>query len=209
MDVSTDKQKSKLPKHSHVFKLEGTFNSRKRAVRCLPGWPCKRIICQHCREIRRKFFINEGTLYVEQRGLFTHFVVGWPLLHVSHSPWDKLFKLVPPLAKTFSGLKVGPYIRTLGIGDNGCPHMHFLVRPSVSDAMKEAAYKHGPKETDVFIGAVTEPAGLLGYFFDNNFVPTFLNPERPKRFRVLTASRGMPCGFPTVKQEKAAKGRTQ
>lgn len=207
--------KTQLQRNDH-FKVEtefkstgGTSNSRKRPrIRCIPSWPCKRMVCSVCVRRRREYFINSGTQFSKRNHLESHVVVSWPLQQ-DEDPWLVLVQRMPELSKALSSAPVGPYIRTLGVGAEHCPHVHFLVRCDSSLLIKKTIDGWDNWKCNLHIDSVYDVEGLLGYFYDQNFLPAYNNPARAKRIRILSASRGMLCGFPKLKTTILSCGGTK
>ena len=192
------------------FREGSTLNSRlalRRPLRCSDNWPCKRMTCPSCRYRRRNHFINNGVRFAEEHGINVHCVVSWPL-QFGENPWGKILRHSPVLSKAMSG-KIGKYIRTIGIGERcATPHVHYLVQEEAFQLFREKARQLGPQETLIFperFEVAQDLEGLLGYFFDRNFLLAFLDSERPKRTRIISGSRGLSYGFPGLKNKTKEK----
>ena len=151
--------------------------------------------CRECVSKRRNHFIYTGVKFSSHHGLNRHVVINW------NSPqfeeWPHLLKLSSELAKLSSG-RIGKYIRCLGMGKQSrTPHIHYLLTED-GEAQLELRARAQLWMKHFFSSCVPDPEGLLSYFFDRNFIPTFDDRERPRGIRVLSASRGMPCGYPSV-----------
>lgn len=178
-----------------------SLNSSQRSIRCTDKWLCKRMTCSHCRLKRRGFFVNNATAYCEGHQIDTHFIVSWRRYNREH-PWTTIQRYLPELSKSASG-KIGKYIRTIGIGSRcSTPHVHYLVQAERIESVKKTALRKGPLGTDIEVIKAHDPEGLLGYFYDQNFLVAHLDPERPRRIRILSGSRGSPCGFPKQYQSR-------
>lgn len=174
---------------------EVSLNSKKRSIRCSDNWLCKRMTCSFCRLKRRAFFVNNATVYCAAHEINTHFIVSWRRLSKEH-PWTTIQRQLPKLSKAASG-KIGKYIRTIGIGGRcSTPHIHYLLQSERVEKLRGIALRKGPPGTDVEVDVTYDPEGLLGYFYDQNFLVAHLDPERPRRIRIISGSRGSPCGFP-------------
>lgn len=203
---------------SLYLKDGSTLNSRKRPSRCSFNYPCKRMNCTNCIERRRRYFVVSGVLFSESRKLDTHLIISWRWRdHITWKDysgkkfvteldqWPKLLNRSTVLSKTMSGIKAKPYIRVLAIGEKGCPHIHFLTTKAVAKKITKIYKKYWFDQADLKIDRVYDHRGLLGYFFDKNFLPTVNHPNKPKGIRLITASRPMPCGFPTNKAYRSLK----
>lgn len=100
-----------------------------------------------------------------------------------------------------------PYVRFNAIGrKNGTPHSHYCVQADKVRYLKEYTtdieYKSGAKFGCKNGGVIYNAYGLLSYLFYQNFVPTFLDPNRIKRFRLITGSRFASWGHPAYKKER-------
>jgi hypothetical protein len=81
------------------------------------------------------------------------------------------------------------------------PHIHLIL-----NAKEAVRYVDIANEFTINLdckNAVVKPAydleGLLGYFYDQNFVVTQMITTKPRGVKLLTASKGMKCGFPDIK----------
>ncbi len=190
-------------KQQRLIPAKHTLNSSSRSYRwlCLRERPCKSMRCSRCQAKRRSLWIAKGVAYAHKHGLYFSATVAWPLGE-GESSWWKLLALTSELSKRLSGRKLGKYIRSLGVGARGCPHIHYLASYEGAQKIRIAARIRKLPKPDVCIEQV-DPGRWLGYLFDQNFLPAFLDPERPKGVRILSASRGMPCGFPTARRKPA------
>ena len=178
-----------------------TLKSRTTKIKCTQYWPCKRMTCSHCKKRRRHFFVQSGVLFALEKNLTEHLTLSWIPLKNQDS-WRLLSQRMGTLAKALSGVKPGPYIRVCSIGPRKCPHVHFLVSKETARKICLVAKRKWPRRSPISQTKVFNPEGLLGYFFDHNFLPSFLDSERIRRMRLISASRPMICGFPTFLQEK-------
>lgn len=183
---------------THLRKVGTTINSKTWGVRCDEDWPCKRMSCQSCAYRRRNAFVREGHRFSERHDLHFHFVVSWPLQPYEDA-WGKLLTQSSILSKAASP-KVGKFVRSLGIGHSDrTPHIHYLVSQDAALFLRETARRVGPPETLIYpkvLKVAPDVGELLGYFFDRNFLPTYLDLDRPKGIRILSGYRGMSYGFP-------------
>jgi hypothetical protein len=194
---------------SHLLEVQrAMLKSRCRDAKCSRGWPCKRMNCPTCLARRRRFFLAGGLLLIKKRGLAWHIVVSWPMSDEEEDIWAKLIRCSARLGKALAGVKAGPYIRALGVGGEGCPHVHYIAGKVTGDVIYNKAHSLWPIAGSVLVHrkALYDAQGLLGYFFDRNFVPAVLDTLRPRRVRLLSASRPMRCGFPKYRDERAMKG---
>ena len=178
-----------------LIQAGATLNSQpRRVIKCSLWHPCKRMFCDGCMSRRRHYFVEEGAKFVRSKGVDRFSTVSWPL-QKGEEPWGKLSHLVPKLSKNLSG-HLGPFIRTIGIGDKRTPHLHCLVKQSGNLFLERYSKNNGPGETSFNSKAIYDLEGLLGYIFDHNFLDAHLDSERPKRTKVLTCSRGFRVGYP-------------
>jgi hypothetical protein len=182
-----------------------TLNCGKSKAICLENRRCKRMTCGTCRAIKRRFFIIEGTRFAHERGLSRHLTIKWRKTSPEEA-WPRVVSATSTLTRAMSGRKAGPYIRVIDLGKDEriTPHVHFLVSEHTAVEIERIARKKFSEQRSVNIknDPVYEVSGLLGYFYDKNAVPSFLDPGRFKRIRIISASRGMPCGFPKPKYPK-------
>lgn len=198
-----------------------TLNSRKSRIRCVFNFPCKSMNCKNCIKRRRAFFSGSGALFAAKNNLDTHLIVSWhwrnKIRFRDHTTgedyfteinqWPILMTRSALLSKRMSGVKAKPYIRVLAIGNEGCPHIHFLTTAMVAKKVIKICRIFGD-QVKIKSDRVYDAKGLLGYFFDQNFLPTINHPNKIKGIRLITASRPMPCGFPTTKRLKSLSRQT-
>lgn len=181
-----------------------TLNSRKK-IRCVVTRPCKRMDCFNCRQKRREFFVNAGLAFAKEKKLDLHLVISWRETTYQDS-WLRLAERSRILSKSLSSLKIGAYIRVLCVDEIGYerfPHMHYLINhQSVEKFEKVYVKKLKRPRSSMFVTDAYEIEGLLGYFFDQNFLPAHRDLERIKGTRIISASRPMRCCFPTYQLEK-------
>jgi hypothetical protein len=174
---------------THLRSTGVTLNSR-RVIRCDEDWHCRRMSCGACVQRRRNCFIHEGARQASYHGMYHHVVVSWPLQAHDHV-WSKLLNQSSLLSKAASG-RVGKYIRSLGIGAKArTPHVHYLVTREGAEVLYHFARQSGPPETLIFREGLNDGLQLvavLGYFYDQNVVPTYNDPDRPKGIRILSGS---------------------
>jgi hypothetical protein len=167
------------------------------------------MICLSCRKWRRNHFLAEGSRFAEEKQLSRHVTIKWRRTN-SIEAWGRVLSSTSTLTRAMSGAKAGPYIRVIDLGENGrtTPHVHFLVGEQTAiTAIRIARKKFSDrKAVNIRNDKVYELRGLLGYFFDKNAVPSFLDPNRVKGVRILSASRGMRCGFPKYRKEQSIYG---
>lgn len=169
--------------------------------------------CKDCIKIRRDFFIENGLNLVSANTLDTHLIVSWywseTIQRDCHSveldKWQRLITNASRLSKKMSGIKAKPYIRVLAIGELGCPHLHFILSDATATKVKKICTKLWGKKVEVNLIKIFSVQNLLGYFFDQNFIPTVNHPDKIKGVRLLTASRPMLCGFPPKKLREKLK----
>lgn len=178
-----------------------SLNSRSK-FKCTKSWPCKRMSCLYCHYRRRWFFVERGLLHAQQKKLNTHVIVTWPKEELQDA-WDTVINNTRVLSKTLSGCKAGPFIRVISTGSRSkTPHVHYLVNERTASLIKRIVHKtwlplkRARRRVIVKIDNTYKVKGLLGYFFDQNFIPACLDPNRIKGIRILSASRPMRTCFP-------------
>lgn len=186
--------------------LEEILNSRSNAWKpvylCTRKMPCRCILeCKRCYQLRRSYFVNEcssrGEVFGLTNNFCSHLVVAFKTKGAA-CPWEVLLSVRPLIARIFTG-KAGKYIACWSIDQKqDLAHLHLIVVDERVAVLSRLLQKVGSMEWDIFITRVTSLDGLLGYIFDRNFIPTFSDERRPRRYRCLTASRGLPCGFPPL-----------
>lgn len=170
---------------------EHTLNSPQ--IICTIKRPCKRLICQDCRTWRRDYFLMHGTEFTTNHHLSEFVTIAWS--RFDHpNPFESLIVAWDSLWPKISRKKF-KYVRVLAIGGEDTPHVH-LILPRGYGILFEALAKRCDHRASVQFKAIDDVRDLLGYLFDKNFIPTYLDERRPKRLRLLSASRGLPCGFP-------------
>jgi hypothetical protein len=92
----------------------------------------------------------------------------------------------------------------IDVGKTGTPHIHYLVNQSAVARIRKVVKKRWPN-TAFFQGEADEVRGLLGYFFQKNFLPATLSISRPPRMRLLSGSRGIRYGFPSLAEIERLK----
>jgi len=116
---------------------------------------------------------------------------------------DNFIKLISKtsiLSKKMSGIKARPFIRVVAIGKKNCPHMHIICGANTMTKIEKICSKIWANQYEIVSNDIYNIDGLLGYFFDQNFYPTYFHPDRIKGIRLITGSRPMRCGFPSNKQ---------
>ena len=190
---------------THLFiqeplKSRNTLGKSKRF--CIRGWPCKTMSCEKCYKRRRRYFTRRGYLHCKENDLSQFTTISWVGLNYKADPWHVLSLNYRTLSKKCSGMKLGHYIRTIAVGEQNTPHVHIIHHKRSEEKLKRICKKQWNKDCLVHSKPVTSAIKLLGYFFDQNFKLSALDPNRPKRLRVLSASRPMSVAFPTGRKEK-------
>jgi hypothetical protein len=175
-----------------LIKSRSTLNSRYRII-CTESRPCKRMFCVQCYKKRRAFFISKGRQLIVHNKLDCFATLS--LTCDTDGPWGSVTRVTPKLSKQMSG-KIGKYIRCISIGEGAStPHIHYILSKMAGEKLDQITFVM--KERSSFCKEkIFDSSGVLGYMFDQNFMYTFLLPDRPRRIRLLSASRQMPCGFP-------------
>jgi len=194
---------------SVYLRKDYTLNSRTKKVRCSPPhFHCKRIDCETCMILRRDWIVKNGVELAMQNDLNVQLIVAfpwWPKIRRKghETDVDSLQKLISNasiLAKKMSGVKARPYIRFIAIGKKGCPHFHFIVSNKTADKIEKICKKIWSSKVVIEKSSIYNVKELLGYFFDQNFYPTYFHPDKVKGTRLISGSRPMKCGFPNKKQ---------
>jgi hypothetical protein len=181
----------------HPFGQAGTPLKSARVYRpsCSNTRPCKRIkYCVPCARHRGAFFVSRGARYAKLYELDTLVTISWSRIG-DHDPWSILLR--NSRALTVARLsRSQKYIRVLAMGEvRDRPHVHLLIGEAAGETIQ--AFSRRRWDDCLTHGKpVHEPDRVLGYMYDMNFLPTFRRPDRPLRIRLLSASKGMPCGFP-------------
>lgn len=175
-----------------------TLKSSKPTIRCTKTRPCKCIKnCEICRKIRREYFIQTWAVFGKQWRLDTHVMITWKQSPDNHS-WNILLNAIQRFSKFGSGRRFGKYVRVISVSEDGAPHVHILTNKKTSiDILRLVKSKWKLNNNSVKVDPEYDIEGLLGYFFDQNFLFSFCDPERPKRIRLLSGSRPASCGFPS------------
>jgi hypothetical protein len=195
-----------MEKQTHLMTQE-TPKSRNRNSRstklCFKGWPCKEVRCTKCLQRRRKYFISRGYLHYKDHDLSSFSTVAWVGKKYKNTPWQVLALHQKTFSKKCSGAKFGHYVRVGAVGKENTPHLHLVHHPRAVKKLERICKKlWGTNDCHLTTKPVISPLRLLGYLFDRNFEPSVLDVNRPKRMRILSASRPMSVAFPTGQKEK-------
>lgn len=189
---------------SELIPAKHTLNSKVIYI-CLDKRPCKRIrTCNSCRLKRRYFFVQSGCDFSKKYNLDSFITVSFLSLN-DRGDWAEFLELARSLSKKSTSSHKMKYIRTLGMGSRLCAHIHYLTTMAGAQKIKLLARSKSFKRSssvNICIKKADDLGGLLGYFYDQNFIPAFCDPLRPKGIRILSASKGMPCGFPSLKNKR-------
>lgn len=183
-----------LPKNS-----ASKCNKAKGNQVCHPSRPCRKMTCDFCAYNRRSYFIKQGVEFIEKNQINTFLTVAFKVEEERKSyEWNELFVYSKKIWSQFYRHPVSKYIKCLALGlKDSKPHNHLVLDKNSADRFVIIAHKALPNYSiDTDIQEITDPEGLLGYLFDMNFKPSFCRVDRPPRIRLLTASRGLRCGFP-------------
>lgn len=168
-------------------------------VICSVRRPCKRMRCPRCISIRRWFFLRSASRYSEAAGLNHHVVISWPL-EDKESPWLKLVAGRRNILSPLSGHR-GKYVQVFALGLKcRTPHVHLVVGEKLSRRLVRVVRSSILFCPRVKVDDIWDSEGLFGYLFDQNFLPSFNDSERPRYIRLISSSRGMKCGFPTYRE---------
>lgn len=192
-----------MDNQKNIYELLGQMqiNSerwRGNTIRCHPKRLCKSMRCGRCVRIRRQSFLHNGESYVVLHNLRAFVTVGFPD-DGTDWVWHILFKCFSSIWKKYYRHPAPKYVRCLAIGrKDEKPHVHILMTDIEAVKFQRVASQN--PDFQIHVESVTEIPSLLGYFFDQNYLATYLREDRPRGIRLLVASRGLRVGFP--KQEK-------
>lgn len=177
-------------KKNHFIGAGATEKSERIVQRCRKCWPCKRTHCSGCQERRRHYFTEAASWFAKERGMNLHCTISWPL-DDGTDPWHQLVYLSSMLSDHLTG-RIGPFIRTLALGKQDTPHVHYLINADFKERFYSLAKANSPLGSRVFIDhkLATDIESLLDYFFVKNFTPSVNDPRRIKGIRLLSGSRG-------------------
>ncbi len=173
---------------------------------CYSKRRCKKMSCISCRYIRRCYFIENGFDYANKHKLECFVTVNFSRTHVDAeicSGWDDLLYGHNLIWSKFKRNCV-KYIRCLSMDTNEFqsylhPHIHLILSVTEAyryvDIAKNYSHNFDCKVDDR--RGIYDLKGLLGYIYDQNFIKTQLLNPKPPRIKLLTASKGLKCGFPT------------
>ncbi len=175
---------------NHFIGAGATEKSERIVRRCREFWPCKRTHCDSCQERRRHYFTEAAAWFAMARGMNLHCSISWPL-DEGADPWHQIVYLSSMLSTHLTG-RIGPFIRTLALGKQDTPHVHYLINADFKDRFYQLAKENSPEGSRIFIDdeLVKNVGGLLDYFFVKNFSPSVNDPRRIKGTRLLSGSRG-------------------
>jgi hypothetical protein len=179
-----------------------------KGIKCDPGRRCKNNGCDTCFNKRLRYFADKGSDYCEIHKLNTWVTIAWPLgktkkmkgMISKFDHWDIFGRVLPMLAKLMSNrARIGKHIKCLGVGDvKDCPHIHLVMTEKAANWLTNRCLKLFKDHVTTQTKPVTYPYGLMIYLMENNYRPLSINPDRPKRFRILGGSRGLCYGYPTA-----------
>lgn len=181
---------------------------KKKKLICSSNFKCKRVSCMVCSEIRRKSFIDSGVKYCLQHNMDTFVTVkATGILERQGYEWDDLSYYNRKIWTRFHrhGIK---YIKCLSMDSEINelylhPHFHLVLK--CHDALRYVDIACDMIINHLYKTAVIKPIedleGVLGYIYDQNFKFTQMLQTKPKRIKLLTASKGMRCGFPRYVKE--------
>lgn len=167
---------------------------------CRTSRPCRDVHCNRCMEIREEYFSTEGGVYIREHHLDCFWTLKIPY-RSTISPWEALLNESPRLWRQAYRKRPGKFVRCLALG-NLCntPHVHLIVTKHGSQILTHIAEKNYSAKP--VIESVTSPENLLAYLFRQNYLPTVQRYDRPKRVRLLSASKGLRVGFPPTNHSK-------
>lgn len=183
-------------KRDHLRRNGSTPKGRPRApYMCSIYRACRRMTCVACVYRRREYFVEGAILMIKAGHLYRHIVISWP--RKGDCQWAVLRRSMQALGKAIKG-RLGLHIRVAAIGiKDGRPHVHIIAHERVTTLILSAAKRTCPSGLRTHVSIITDPEGLLRYFFEVNFLPTFLLPDRPRGIRLLSGSRGyLSFGYP-------------
>lgn len=191
-----------IPLQSPKFKFkspEGSLNSTYPKIKCTKNWNCKRMQCETCAYKRKQFFVNCGLICTKQWGLDTFVTISWRWQNPANNSWCVATSNMSKLSKKMTCKRIRPYIRVLAVGNKNCPHVHLSLSKLNAQKLLLMCPKLWGKKVNIDSKPITDAAELLGYFFDQNFLISYKDHRRVKGIRLLSASRPMPCGYPSFK----------
>lgn len=185
--------------HENLFG-GGPHNSESECVtrnqrNCYPRRRCRRFHCDTCMSERRIHFIRNGCSYIEDNKLLAFCTIAFEPFPGWLGQWEALFSNLELIWRKFYRHPSPRYIRCLSICSNGKPHIHLILSTLGAERISRIA-RSRVRDCSIVTEQVFDPEGLLGYLFDVNFEYAIRLADRPKRTRLLSASRGMRCGFP-------------
>ncbi len=198
-----------------LFKKRGPtrnciHTATKRYLHCTFQRPCKRHNCDQCQPKRRQYITVVGAHVARLRGLNFHCgittTVG-PQGRDDRDPWQVANTLATNVSRTLRG-RIGPFIRVAAVSykaQYSFPHLHFIIqRPVTEKFLYLLRRKFGKKRMHVWAdpNPTYDIEGLLGYLFDQNYLPAVSDPNRIKGRRVWSGSRGLCYGYPNKHELK-------
>ena len=187
--------------HKELY-APSTTNSETWFV-CKENMYCKRIWCDRCKNIRREYWIESGTIHCSDRGKLAHVVIPWG---EGARNWNTLAGSHQVLRDRLPRRHWSFFMYCHGMGKKeDHPHTHYILKESSSEALLQYASKFGAKFARKHITSIYQVPELLGYLYDKNVVPSLMAKTRPKGMNTIGGTRGISYGFPKLWQIEAIK----
>jgi hypothetical protein len=198
-----------------LFKKQGTtrfciHTATKRYIQCSPQRPCRRHNCDQCQPKRRRYITVVGAHFTELKKLNTHCgitaIVG-PKDADDRDAWMVVNQLAETVSRALRG-RIGPFIRVSAVSYKSrfsFPHLHFIIQQSAKEKfLRLLKRKFANSRARIWVdpNLISDAEGLLGYLFDQNYLPAINDPSRIKGRRVWSGSRGLSYGFPNKQELK-------
>ncbi len=192
--------KENFSAHEYFNSQRLALNSRAKII-CKPKFRCKRMSCRRCRAIRRAYLIVSGGSLIRSQGECSHLILSW--INSDNDPWKVLLERAYAVIKALSH-KVSFFIRFLSLGERSeTPHLHMIIKATEENIVRNLVkLKSLNCKHRIHCSSIYDPEGLLGYLFDQNFIPSFFHNDRPKGIRLISGSRKIKYGFPDAVAQK-------
>jgi hypothetical protein len=175
-----------------------TLDFLRSDILCSKKRPCKRIVCPECRHTRGAFIRSQLCARFEKIDS-TFLTVRWSP-NEGETPWEVLCDELPRVSSLISAHKIAPRIVVLAVGlRSSGPHAHLVVRRCQERVLTRVLRENARRKPNIKCVMVTSLWGLADYLWNENAVPSFLDPDRPKRLHPVRTSRGIKYAFPTNK----------
>lgn len=196
MDV-TSKPQIKKSVEVPFYKVLPPLNYLNDEWVCKGNLPCKRMSCLTCRASRRTYTILSN--YLELRKVPSVDFVSITWLGEAKGSWP-VFRSFFNKAGKFLADSRQKFLRVTGVGKRRRHiHAHFLIPTPVNSGFIKYCKRICNDGARTHSATVDRSGGLfkvLGYIYDENFVPSFFDPERPAKMRLISGTRGISFGYP-------------